>query len=209
MVILVTVPFGLVIAGLFYLLSEPDSPALSHISVLISACGLLLIYIGIWRAWFSNRDWKYRTHDDKTEWNQYFDRRNKKPAKWETPNQKEGMFYEIDLREPKKVVGFHFSCGETSKAPVKTWITLRGKDGGSIYPCGNGVPHIVRETKNNESSIGMRLKKPLKAQYIRIEIKEPEIYGQQITWRVEAVYVWIKTLFGFEYTIGKCWLDKL
>ena len=178
------------------------------ICFLIPSVAIALV-ITIWYSGYSNKHWKYRTSDKKTKWEQYFNHSEKKPNLWETSNQKEGMFYEIDLREPKKVVNFHFSCGETSKAPVKTWITLRGKDGVPIYPCGNGVPHIVRETKGNESSIGMKLKQPLKVRYIRVEIKEPEIYGEQIAWRVEAVYIWVRIPFGFEYAIGKCWLDKL
>ena len=160
---------------------------------------LFLLYLGAWRLWFSNRDWKFRTSDDRTLWRKYFDFHNKHPVLWESGYQKIGMFYEIDLKRVRGIAKIWFSCGKVCKLPLKSCFLFLSDDADM---------RIEKENKYPESSDMVELKPPFKARYINMRIVEIEPDGKH-TWRVEAIYVQVKTLFGLKHTIGRYWLDAL
>jgi hypothetical protein len=171
---------------------------------LIVASILLYIVIVIWRCWFSNKGWRFRTSDDKSVLEKYRIYKDK-PYLWRTnTKQQKDMFFEIDFAREYKVTGFHFDCGYNNEAPIRSRFWFRNKYGGYIFPGGSENPYI--DTEERSSSTKVELEQPIQVMTIRMENIAPDT--NQL-WRVEAVYVTIKTLFGFRYTIGKCLLDRL
>ena len=168
---------------------------------------ILLLIIVIWYVRFGNRNWRYRTSDDKTKWEKYFDNNKKEPISWETQNQKRGMFYEIDFGEERKVIEIHFSDGSVNKVPLESRIWFQRSTEThktTKFPNNENHPYLVIKTNYR------RLKKAIPVQHIKMEVLKPDLVdGIPKPWRVKDVYVRIKMLFGLEYTIGKCWLDKL
>jgi len=169
----------------------------------------LLAYtlVVIWYLRFSTREWKYRTSDDSTVLYPYSIKG--KAYLWRSKqNQKLSDFCEIDLGRERYIKKVHFSCGCTSEAPIKSRFWFYKKDGNYSFPYGSQNPYIELPVKGDyfESTTRVNLNKPIKAQRIRIQIVEPDI---DYLWKVEAVYITIKTPIRLSYTIGKCFLDKL
>lgn len=164
---------------------------------LIGVLGLFLILC--WRLRFSNREWKFRTSDEKTVWHRYFV--NGEPILWRSKNQEEDMFYEVDIGRERSIVAISFDCGDTCEAPIKSRFWFFREGGGHSFPEDSRHPYIEKEGDNPTE---LRLEQAIRAQRINMQIIKPDI---EQPWRIEAVYVRIKTLFGLEYTIGKCRFD--
>lgn len=169
---------------------------------LITISILAIVSIGAWWLWLSNRKWKFRTSDDKTVWHRYFV--NGAPVLRRSQNQKEDMFYEVDIGRERSIVAVRFDCGDTCEAPIKSRFWFFRKGGGHSFPEDSRHPYIEKEGDNPTE---LRLEQPIRAQRINMQIIKPDIVQP---WRVEAVYVKVKILFGLrEHTIGRFFLDAL
>jgi len=119
---------AIVLTGGIALLNLTPSPwCVSGIALIVIAL-LAYMFILIWRLWFSTRGWEFRTSDDKTKWQKYFNSIDKQPNSWESAMQKAGMFYELDLKRVRKVTKVWFSDGGVCKLPLKSHFLLFSND---------------------------------------------------------------------------------
>jgi len=186
----------------------PNAPAFWFSLSIVIVSGLLLVFFSIWLLWLSNRSWKYVTSDDKkSEGSKYYPASRKSPL-WMVFKQEAGQFFELNLASERKIKKVHFDCGYTSDNPLEANISFFNKYRDTPLIEQIGYPYIKLPLQEDDfqSTTRLILDIPIKAQKIRIEITKPDL---QNPWRVNAVYITMKIIFGLEYTIGTHWYDKL
>ena len=212
--IIIGVLFSLVIAVGLAMISLAGCRLIAFWSLLIIfLLGVLaLLFIAIWYFQFSNRKWKFQTSDIPNLDGKYYEAIKKSP--WRSLNpQGEGMFYRIDFGREQNITGVQFDHGYSFETPSKWRMWFFDKTAGHVFPYGHRHPYIETgdlETRQNTSAIIVELRQPIRARHIKVEILEPEVRkGITEYWRIEAVYIRVKAIFGFKHTIGKFCLDKL
>ena len=185
------------------------------IGVLVLLSIFALSFIVYWYLRLSNRRWEFKTSELPNRERPYFNHIDKSPHHWRSQKpQEKNMTYEILFQRKLTIKSIKFDDGYVFETPRKWRMDFPDrKTSEPIRIYEHRLPFIETgdpETRPDSSEILVELKQPIRADHIRVIVRELEVISGEVKhWRVEAVYVRIKTLFGLEYTIGRHRLDRL
>lgn len=197
--------------GVVLLTTCPSSPVFWIILPFFLVSLLGLIFIGIWRRWFSHRGWKLYTGETPTKTIAY----NEKVEVWrsETP-QGQGMYCKLDLGRERRLDFIQFRHDtpqiSSSETPLKWQMWFYRKDNGYALRYKRPFrPYIETgdpETSQETVAIIVKLNQPILARFIEVKVVEPY---EPHYWCIKAIRLRIIIFHYLRYTIGNCILDRL
>lgn len=143
------------------------------------------------KLWPSRANWLFTTNGSAFPEKVFQNNR----VNWRKDYPSEETFFMLDMLKERVISGVQFEHGNSNNVPDEWQMSFYSRYKGYVMPNINGKPFI----KGQGVILVSELEKPVKARYIRVEVKKPTFEADRLLpWDIEDIRI-------RENRIGKLW----